>query len=149
MEITKPRIMKVLCAGLLVIAVWSLVEGNETIFPPTLVGSLLFLLLIMDGDGESSGTSRRDCMLGSAGRYMIVTFAILIAVSSLLVSVYLPGIAEANNLTGLFDGDFVRVTINDFHEFAYMTSFLLILGIAFMQYFRKREHSGTIGGSCI
>jgi hypothetical protein len=141
--------MKVLCAGLLVIAGWSLIEGNETIFPPALVGSLLLLLLIMDGDGESSGTRRRDRMLGSAGRYTIVTFAVLIAVSSVLVSVYLPGIAEANNLTGLFDGDFVRVTINDFHEFAYMTSFLLVLGIAFMLYFRKRERSGTIGGSCI
>ena len=149
MEITKLRIMKVLCAGLLVIAGWSLIEGNETIFPPALVGSLLLLLLIMDGGGESSGTRRRDRMLGSAGRYTIVTFAVLIAVSSVLVSVYLPGIAEANNLTGLFDGDFVRVTINDFHEFAYMTSFLLVLGIAFMLYFRKRERSGTIGGSCI
>jgi uncharacterized membrane protein len=146
MEITKHSMLKILCTGLFVIAGWSLSEGNETIFPSALVGSLLLLLLIMDRYGESLGSRDRDRLLGRAGRYTLVTFAVLIAVSSLLVSALLPGYAEANNLTGLFDGDFVRVTINDFHEFAYMTSFLLVLCIAFMQYFRMRKHSGAING---
>jgi uncharacterized membrane protein len=84
MEITKAGLMEALCAGLLVIAGWSLIEGNETIFPTALVGSLLLLLLIMDPDGGSLETGRRDRMLGSAGRSAIITFAVLIAVSSLL-----------------------------------------------------------------
>jgi uncharacterized membrane protein len=149
MKITRQDILKVTCAVFVIMIGWSLMEGNETILPTALVGSLLCLLLILNGNEKITQPNKNEILLGSAGRYTLVSFAILIAVSSLLVSVFLPGFAEANNLTGLYDGDFVRVTINDFHEFAYMTSFLLMMSIAFMVYFRRREYAEMTHGSCI
>jgi len=128
---------------------WSLLVGNETIFPTTLVFSLLFLVIWIDRSGGMAGIGTSPVLLGDAGRYTLVTFACLIALSSLVVSIWLPGFAEANGMTGLYDGDFVRVTINDFHEFSYMTSFLLLMGAAFLLYFRRRHPSGTRDNACL
>ncbi|MFA4876726.1 MAG: hypothetical protein WC586_04890 [Methanoregula sp.] len=127
-----------ICLVMAIITGWSILEGNETIFPTALVLTLITLVLSIDGTFERPETARTSS-LGAAGRSTLVTFSVLVAVSSLLVSLYLPGYAEANNMSGWFDGDFVRVTINDFHELAYETAFLLLLAMAFLLYYQWRQ----------
>ncbi len=116
-----------------IITVCSLVMENETVFPTALVVSMVYLIGIRKPVQPADGN---DIHVKSALR-AIICFSLVIAALSLCVSITLPAIAEMYNLTGLFDGDFVRVTINDVHEFAYMTFFLLIIESMFYLYYQR------------
>jgi hypothetical protein len=125
--------------GLLIITGYSAMVGNETIFPSALIVFLLFLLSLRKKGAEGSANPRDAIMAGNAARFAIATYAIFMAVLSIVISLFLPTIAIYFNLTGLFDGDFVRVTINDAHEFAYSTSLLLLLNAIFYMVFSFRS----------
>ncbi len=117
--------------SLLLLTVYALITGNETILPSALV--LLFLCLIgLISPNPSAGDGTSDRTPEKAAQYAIASFTILVAVLSILVSLFLPAIAAMFGITGLFDGDFVRVSINDAHELAYSTWFLLVLDLVFL-----------------
>ncbi len=119
------RILIIASLGLLLLTVYASLTGNETVLPSALV--LLFLCLIgLISPASSAMKGTSDSTSGKAAQYAITSFAILVAVLSILVSLFLPAIAAAYGITGLFDGDFVRVSINDAHELAYSTCFLLL-----------------------
>jgi hypothetical protein len=75
-----------------------------------------------------------------AAQFAITSFAIFVAILSIVVSLFLPGIAVAYGLTGLFDGDFVRVSINDAHELACTTCLLLIFDLIFLAWYRRKQN---------
>ncbi len=125
--------------GLLIITGYAAMVGNETIFPSALIVSLLFLLSLRKKGAENSANPREAIMTGNAARFAIATYAIFMAVLSVVISLFLPAFAAYFNLTGLFDGDFVRVTINDAHEFAYSTCLLLLLNAIFYVVFSFRS----------
>ena len=117
------------------VAGWSWMMGNENVFPTALLMTLISLILVIDGTAEGAKIPRPS-PLGAAGRPALVTFSVLIAVSSLVGSRFLPG----------YGGDFVRVTIHDFHGFAYMTAFLLLICMAFIIYIRWRQSGNGVSG---
>ncbi len=122
--------------SLLLLTVYAIITGNETILPSALV--LLFLCLIGLISPKANGTN--DHTPEKAARYAIASFTILVAVLSILVSLFLPAIATMFGITGLFDGDFVRVSINDAHELAYSTWFLLVLDLIFLAWQRGKPN---------
>lgn len=122
--------------SLLLLTVYAAIVGNETILPSALV--LLFLCLI--GLISPRPSTTNDPSPEKAAQYAIASFAVFAAVLSILVSLFLPAIAAAYGMTGLFDGDFVRVSINDAHELGYSTCLLLILDIIFLAWHRRKQH---------
>lgn len=107
------------------VAGWSFMAGNEIIFPTALVMTLVCLLLLIDG--YAKGTDRMLVSpLGAAGRSALVAFSVPVAIASLAVPVFLPGLA----------GNVLPVTTRDLHGFAYMTALLLVTGIVCIVYFR-------------
>ncbi len=122
--------------GLLLLTVYAAIVGNETILPSALV--LLFLCLIRLISPGHSATN--DPAPEKAAQTAIASFAVFVAVLSILVSLFLPAVAAAYGITGLFDGDFVRVSINDAHELGYSTCLLLILDIIFLAWHRRKQH---------
>ncbi len=123
--------------GLLIITGFSAAAGNETIFPSALALSILFLVYAFSTRQQTD--VKNELAVGKAARLAIANFVIFIAAVSLLVPLFLPATADYFALNGLFDGDFVRVTINDVHEFAYSTSLLLLLNAAFLFFFRRKQ----------
>lgn len=69
----------------------------------------------------------------------IKIYSFIIAVLNIVISLFLPSIAKYYNLAGLFDGDFVRVTINDMNEFSYGACILLIIYIFKLILHRKKD----------
>ncbi len=130
------RIPTIAGLSLLLLTVYAASAGNETILPSALV--LLFLCLIGLISPQPSTTN--DPTPEKAAQYAIISFAIFVAVLSILASLFLPAIAAAYGITGLFDGDFVRVSINDAHELGYSTCLLLILDIIFLAWQRRKQH---------
>ncbi len=123
--------------GLLIITGYAAAVGNETIFPSALALSILFLVYAFSTRQQAN--VKNEPPNEKAARLAITNFVVFIAVTSLLVSLFLPAIADYFSLNGLFDGDFVRVTINDVHEFAYSTCLLLILNATFLLFFRRKQ----------
>ncbi len=123
--------------GLLITTAYSAAVGNETIFPSALALSILFLIYAFSARPQAD--VKNELASEKAARLAITNFVVFIAVTSLLVSLFLPALADYFGLNGLFDGDFVRVTINDVHEFAYSTCLLLILNAAFLLFFRRKQ----------
>lgn len=136
-----PKSGRKLMIGLSLLAVtgYTMLTGNETILPTALVVTLLFL-----GSWQKQPTApvtgkNTEINAGRAARMAIAAFAVFVAAFSLLISLFLPALAVHFNLTGLFGGDFVRVTINDAHEFAYATVLLLLLNLVFYVVFTFRK----------
>ncbi|HEY9760005.1 MAG TPA: hypothetical protein V6C97_32905 [Oculatellaceae cyanobacterium] len=129
------RLLAITSLGFLLLSIYAVLCGNETILPSALV--LLFLCLI----GLISPTSSKanDFAPGKAAQSAIASFAIFVAILSVLVTLFLPAIAVAYGKTGLFDGDFVRVSINDAHELAYTTCLLLVFDIIFLIRHRRKQ----------
>jgi hypothetical protein len=125
--------------GLLAMTGYAMLVGNETIFPTALVVSLLFLGSLRKQPVARVTGKSAETNAGRAARMAITAFAVFMAAFSLLISLFLPAVAAYFNLTGLFDGDFVRVTINDAHEFAYATVLLLLLNLVFYVVFTFRK----------
>ncbi len=123
--------------GLAILTGFSAAAGDETIFPSALALSILFLIYAFSTRQQTD--VENELASGKAARLAITNFVIVIAALSLLVSLFLPALADYFALNGLFDGDFVRVTINDVHEFAYSTCLLLILNVAFLLFFRRKQ----------
>ncbi len=125
--------------GLLLLTVYAAFTGNETLLPSALV--LLFLCLVgLISPISSAAKGTNDPVAGKAAQDAIASFTIFVATLSILVSLFLPAIAAAYGITGLFDGDFVRVSINDAHELAYSTCLLLILDIIFLAWYRGKQN---------
>ncbi len=122
--------------GLSIITGFSAAAGNETVFPSALALTILFIIYAFSTRQQTD--VKNELASGKAARLAIANFVIVIAALSVLVSLFLPAIADYFALNGLFDGDFVRVTINDVHEFAYSTCLLLILNAAFLLFFRRK-----------
>lgn len=106
--------------------------GNETVLPTAVIGALL----AWQPDRRGS----RD-----AARAAIATYSVFMGALSLLVSLFLPAVADAFDLNGVFDGDFVRVTTNDAHEFGYACCLLLALLTGFRLVFDRT--AARTGGS--
>ncbi len=123
--------------GLLIVTGYAAAVGNETIFPSALALFILFLIYAFSTRPQAD--VKNELASEKAARLAIANFVIFIAIVSLLVSLFLPAIADYFALNGLFDGDFVRVTINDVHEFAYSTCLLLLLNAAFLLFFRRKQ----------
>ncbi len=122
--------------GLSIITGFSAAAVNETVFPSALALTILFIIYVFSTRQQTD--VKNELASGKAARLAIANFVIVIAALSVLVSLFLPAIADYFALNGLFDGDFVRVTINDVHEFAYSTCLLLILNAAFLLFFRRK-----------
>lgn len=120
------------------VACWALISENAIVFPTALVMTLACLMVLIDSTGGENKMTLPG-PLGVAGRPALFTFSALVAISNMVVSLFLPGYAGAWNLNGLSGGDFVQVTINYFHGFAYMTAFLLLTCMAFIVYFRWQQ----------
>jgi len=120
------------------VACWALISENAIVFPTALVMTLACLMVLIDSTGGENKMTLPG-PLGVAGRPALFTFSALIAISNMVVSLFLPGYAGAGNLNGLSGGDFVQVTVNYFHGFAYMTAFLLLTCMAFIAYFRWQQ----------
>lgn len=118
--------------SLLLLTVFAAVTGNETILPSALVALGIFLR----SSGKPSQGQRADVSTGKAARYAITTYAAFVALNSLLMSLFLSSVSNYFGWDGWFKGDFVRVTINDAHEFAYATCLLLLINAAYFFYFR-------------
>ncbi len=144
------HILTIASIGLLLLTVYASLTGNETILPSALV-CLLLCLIGLISPAASAMKGINDSTSGKAAQYAITSFAILVAVLSILVSLFLPAIASAYGITGLFDGDFVRVSINDAHELAYSTCLLLLLDIIFLAWYRRKQdwilHTGERTGA--
>lgn len=120
------------------VACWALISENAIVFPTALVMTLACLMVLIDSTGGANKMTLPG-PLGIAGRPALFTFSALIAISNIIVSLFLPGYAGAGNLNGLSGGDFVQLTVNYFHGFAYMTAFLLLTCMAFIVYFRWQQ----------
>jgi len=107
------------------VAGWSFIAGNENIFPTALVMTLVCLVLLIDGYDGSTDIARVS-PLGRAGRSALIAFSVPVALSSLALSVFLPGYATT----------FLHVTAQDLHGYAYMTAVLLVICLVFLAYFR-------------
>lgn len=120
------------------VACWAFVAGNAIVFPTALVMTLACLVVFIDSTGGEKKMTIPG-PLGVAGRPALFTFSAFIAISNIVVSLFLPGYIGAANVNGLSGGDFVQVTIDYFHGFAYMTAFLLLMCMAFIVYFRWQQ----------
>jgi hypothetical protein len=120
------------------VACWALISKNAIVFPTALVMTLACLMVLIDCTGGENKMTLPG-PLGVAGRPALFTFSALVAISNMVVSLFLPGYAGAGNLNGLSGGDFVQITVDYFHGFAYMTAFLLLTCIAFIVYFRWQQ----------
>lgn len=137
------RILIIVSIGLLLLTIYAAINGNETILPAALV--LLFLCLIgLVPPTLSAAKGITDSASEKAAQYAIASFAVFVAVLSVLVSLFLPAFAAAYGMTELFDGDFVRVSINDVHELCYTTCLLLILDIIFLAWYRRKQGWGLL-----
>lgn len=131
--------------GLILIGItgYALFTDNEAIFPTTLVLFILLLFSFGKRTEHAGGIITPELASGRAARYAINTFALFFAVMNLLVSLYFPAFCEYYNLTGLYDGDFVRVTINDMHEFCYSIMILLLFQGLYRLYFYLRHRMSS------
>jgi hypothetical protein len=133
------RILAIAGMGFLLLTISTLLVGNETIFPSALV-LLLLCLIGWISPTPSASNAQNVSTSEKAARTAIISFTIFVAVLSILVSLFLPGIAVTYGMTGLFDGDFVRVSINDAHELAYTTCLLLVLDLIFLAGYRRKQN---------
>jgi len=107
------------------IAGWSFIAGNENIFPTALVMTLVCLVLLIEGPDRGTDIARVSS-LGVAGRFALIVFSVSVALSSLVLSAFLPG----------YNATFLHVTAQDLHGYAYMTAVLLVICLVFIVYFR-------------
>lgn len=138
MNIEKAHLLKGKFLIPAMVACWAWITGNAIVFPTALVMTLACLMVLIDSTGGEKKMSHPG-PLGVAGRPALFVFSALVAISNIVVSLFLPGYAGAGNFNGIFGGDFVQVTINYFHGFAYMTAFLLLTCMAFIVYFRWQQ----------
>lgn len=95
----------------------------EAILPASLIVGLLFVVKYL-------GKNERYTIGGRSARLTINICSCTIAILNILITLFLPSIARYFQLEGLFDGDFVRVTINDIQEFSMGVVLLLIINIS-------------------
>lgn len=119
---TNTSIFKIITGiGLLAINVYAFIDNNEIILGSALIFLLLFLISLISVDNQANSPFEKSAV------YAIRTFVIIVAFFNVFISAFLPTIANIFNLNGLYDGDFVRVMINDAHELAYFSGCLLLL----------------------
>ena len=119
------------------ISVVSIAFEIEAVFPSSLLLAFLFFLR-----SKRIGTelkTRDSLWPGYTARVAVTWYCIFWAVLSLLLSFFLEPIAVLFGLTGMFAGDFVRVTINDGHEFCYGAMLLLLIEAVTLLILRLRR----------
>lgn len=119
---------------------------NEIIFPATMVGFFLTLIMLAE-------TKKKRTIPGKSAQYAIITFSLIMIALNVLVSVFLPIIADHADLTAYFgeqttetgvtgeelEGHFVEVLLNDMHESCYIASFLLIVNGIYLLAFNAKN----------
>ncbi len=131
--------------SLLVLTIFAVATGNETIQPTAavlLLLSLQYLPVVRRRPSplrliSENGTRRPR----NASSVAVAVFTGAFAVLSLVLSLFLPTLAHRFDWEGIYVGDFVRVTINDSHEFAYAACLLLLLRAGFGALFRFRSRA--------
>jgi len=110
------------------VACYTFLTGNETVFPTALVLTLLGITLTIDSMAQE--TDRKGMNpLGTAGRTALLAFSVLIAFSSILASLFLADYAVTGTIVRL-DGVSTRDVISTLHGFACMTGLFLLICIA-------------------
>ncbi len=118
--------------------------GDEKVLPTLAVA----LLLVLAFAPPLRSTAAPDRPRRHPADVAIAVFTGFFGLLSLLISLFLPAVATALDLTGMYEGDFVRVTINDSHEFAYTACLLLLLRTALGAGYRIRaRRSVRVGGA--
>ncbi len=125
-------------AALLAGTGYAVLVGNETVLPTLAVALLLALQFAPPLRRAGAPPRLRERPADAA----IIGFTGLFGALSLLVSLFLPSVASALHVTGWYDGDFVRVSVNDAHEFAYAACLLLLLRAALGGVHRIRARRG-------
>jgi hypothetical protein len=104
---------------------YAAVTGRENMLPTLAVA---FLIALVYWPPMTVGAPARAARFRARpADAAIIGFAGTLGVLSLLISLLLPTVADRFDLTGMYEGDFVRVTINDSHEFAFAACVLLAL----------------------
>ncbi len=121
-----------IAAGLCAITGGLIFAEVEAVFPSLLVLTLLFWNMTADRTVTESHA-------GKCARKAIFIFSALMASVSLIVSLFLESIAARYGFDSLFDGDFVRVAINDVHEGCYFAVFVLTLQMVTTIIYTKKK----------
>lgn len=129
-----------LTIGVSILMVYSLIVGNEIILPTAMVVFILLLGAFRKSENQNASNNQQS----KSFRYAVVTFAIFFAALNVFLSLFFPSIAQALAVDGLYDGDFVRVTINDAHEFCYSICLLLLIEIGFYYGLRRKKGAKLI-----
>ena len=109
------------------VACFTFLTGNETVFPTALVLTLLGITLTTDSmvqETDPEGTNP----LGTAGRTALIAFSVLIAFSSIFASVFLADYTLTGTIGGI-DGESTLDVITTLHGFACMTGLFLLICI--------------------
>ena len=109
------------------VACYTFLTGNETVFPTALVLTLLGITLTIDSTVQETDPEGMN-PLGTAGRTALIVFSVLIAFSSIFSSLFLADYAVTGPI-GRLNGESTRDVITTLHGFACMTGFFLLICI--------------------
>lgn len=107
------------------VACYTFLTGNETVFPTALVLTLLGITLTIDSMAQETDLEGMN-PLGTAGRTALIAFSVIIAFSSIFASLFLADYA-VTGIIGRLDGESAQSVITTFHGFACMTGLFLLI----------------------
>lgn len=109
------------------VACYTFLTGNETVFPTALVLTLLGITLTIDSMVQETDLEGMN-PLGTAGRTALIAFSVLIAFSSIFASLFLADYAVTGTIVRL-EGESARAVVATLHGFACMTGLFLLICI--------------------
>jgi signal transduction histidine kinase len=129
---------------LLIVTFVTLFMDYVAIYPTTMVGFLLVLILIGIEDMDKTVSVK-------AAQYSVIIFSGIVMALNFFITIFLPMISSATDLSGIsvemttslgttdnavIADHFVEVTMNDMHELCYTTTLLLTIYIIFLVVYR-------------
>lgn len=144
---SKNKLIILLSAVFLIIAVVFIVFENESIFPSALVAFFLVLTFLGDNSKNANNT-------GKASQWAIVIFSIIVIALNIITPVILPVITSGWDFSNfdmelttslgtknpqIIKDHFIQVTINDMRELCYSTCILLATNLILLLAFRNRK----------
>lgn len=124
-----------LTIGVSILMVYAIILGNEIILPSAMVVWMMLLGTFRKTEESNSLNNPKS----KSFHYAVITFGSIFAILNVCLSLFFPSIAQALAVDGLYDGEFVRVTINDAHEFCYAICLLLLIENGFYFGLRRRK----------
>ena len=109
------------------VACYTFLTGNETVFPTALVVTLLGITLTLDSMAQETDREGMN-PLGTAGRMALIAFSVLIAFSSIFASLFLADHSLAGTI-GEPEWQSSEEIITTLHGFACMTGLFLLICI--------------------